>query len=426
MIQRVVPSRGFQGILNVPGDKSISHRALMISALAEGTSRIQGLSVAADPVSTRECLRTLGVQIEEQPYGVQVVGKGLWGLNVASTVLNAGNSGTTIRLLLGILSGQKFTTEISGDDSLRLRPMKRVIDPLTEMGADISATEQFTAPLRIKPVERLRAISYSTPLPSAQVKSAILFAGLYAEGVTRVIESIATRDHTERMLGLEVSEQNGNRIVEVSGGRNVEPREYIIPGDISSAAFLIAAGLLVPDSELLIQNVGLNPTRVAVLDVFRQMGGKITVQNQREVAGEPMGDIQVSTSDLSTGFELHGSRVAVTIDEIPILAVAAAFATGELVVRDAQELRTKESDRITAIVTNLRTLGLDVEEYDDGFAFEAGKDLRGATLQSYGDHRIAMAFAVAGLRASGETVIEDAGCVDISFPGFWETLKKLQ
>ncbi len=426
MIQRITSSKGLHGTFTVPGDKSISHRALLIGALANGTSQIRGLSGAADPVSTQDCLHALGVQIEEQSDVVQVKGKGLRGLTAASTVLDAGNSGTTMRLLAGILSGQKFASEISGDNSLRRRPMKRVIEPLTQMGARIHGTERFTAPLRIAPVDKLQAISYEMPFPSAQVKSALLFAGLYAEGTTHVMESVATRDHTERMLGLRVVDQGGKRIADVQGAMRIDPKEYVIPGDISSASFLIAAGLLVPHSELLIQNVGLNPTRTAVIDLFRQMGGKVTRQNLREVAGEPMGDIYVSTSELRTGFELSGSRVAATIDEIPILAVAAAYATGVFSVRGAQELRTKESDRIMAVVTNLRALGLDVEEYDDGFAFEGKTELRGAVLQSFGDHRIAMAFAAAGLRARGETVIQDAECVSVSFPGFWETLKNLQ
>lgn len=426
MTQTITPSKGLKGSVTVPGDKSISHRALMISALAGGNSVIEGVSAAADPVSTRQCLRALGVEIAEENGIVTVHGKGLRGLRSPAGVLDAGNSGTTMRLLAGMLVGQSFPSEITGDDSLRSRPMKRVIEPLSLMGANIQGSEESTAPLRIQPVSKLQSITYQMPLASAQVKSAILLAGLYAEGITTVVESIQTRDHTERMLGLEVQQEQGKQIVRVRGGMNIDGKKYVIPGDISAAAFLISAALLVPHSEIVIRNVGLNPTRTAVLDVFRQMGGRVELANRREVVGEPMGDIVAATSDLSTGFELKGERVAALIDEIPILAVTAVFARGLFVVRDAQELRVKESDRIKAIVLNLRAMGVEVEEYDDGFAFEGRTEIRGANLDSVGDHRIAMAFAVAGLRAREGVRIQGAECVEISFPRFWGTLKTLE
>jgi 3-phosphoshikimate 1-carboxyvinyltransferase len=368
----------------------------------------------------------LGVEFSGNHDVVVVQGRGLRGLQPPARLLDAGNSGTTIRLLTGILVGQRFPSKITGDESLRRRPMQRLIHPLRLMGADLESSNRGTAPLRIKPVKTLQPIVYHMPVASAQVKSAILLAGLYAEGKTIVVELTGTRDHTERMLDLHVREQEGTRVVEVEGEMKIEGKEYFVPGDISSAAFLIAAALLVPHSEVVIKNVGLNPTRTAVLDVFRQMGGSIAIENRRDRAGEPIGDLRAITSELKTGFELNGARVAAVIDEIPILAVTAAFANGVFCVRDAQELRAKESDRIKAIVTNLRALGVEVEEYDDGFAFEGGKALHGANIDSVGDHRIAMAFAVAGLNVKGETTIQNAECTDISFPRFWEILSRLQ
>ncbi len=425
MTQTITPARALRGSVTVPGDKSISHRALMISAIAEGRSEIEGLSAAADPVSTRRCLVDLGIDIEEKNGRVTVRGKGLRGLRAPANVLDAGNSGTTMRLLAGILVGQSFPSEITGDASLRNRPMQRVIEPLSRMGANIHGTERSTAPLHIEPVPTLDPITYRMPMASAQVKSALLLAGLYAEGCTTVVEPVPTRDHTERMLGLEIEREQGTTLVRVQGGMKLEGRKYVIPGDISSAAFLLSAALLTPRSEVELRDVGLNPTRTALLDVLRHMGARIELSNRREVAGEPLGNIIARSSELSTGFELKGSHVAALIDEIPILAVTAAFAKGVFVVREAQELRAKESDRIRAIVTNLRTLGVDVEEYEDGFALEGKHDLRGGEIESFGDHRIAMAFAVAGLRAHQGVTIRGAECVEISFPGFWDLLRQL-
>ena len=414
-------SNGLQGERSIPGDKSISHRALMIGALAEGVTRIRGLSSAADVKSTLACLKGLGVQIDTTGSETIVHGKGPRGFKRPLAPLDAGNSGTTMRLLSGILSGQRFDSIIVGDPSLSKRPMKRIIEPLRLMGANISGTADFTAPLQISSTYSLRPIEYELNLPSAQVKSTILLAGLYADGVTRVIEETPTRDHTERMLGLSVQSRGKKRSIEIKGGQKISPRNCRVPGDISAATFLIAAASIVRNSQLTLRGVGLNKTRTAVLDVFRKMNLSLNVQNEVDEGGEPMGDIAVKTSDLHSDIMLKGESVAMLIDEIPMLAVTSMFGEGSFTLRDAAELRHKESDRISAIVHNLRRLGLQVEEYPDGFAFESKKDLIGRELESYNDHRIAMAFGVAALRIPGITV-RGAESVDISFPGFWDAI----
>jgi 3-phosphoshikimate 1-carboxyvinyltransferase len=411
---------GIKGTRRVPGDKSISHRALMIGAIAQGTTEIQACSAAADPRSTLSCIRQLGIRVDDQSGVTKVYGKGLRGLQSPSAVLDAGNSGTTMRLLSGILVGQRFPSVIGGDSSLSQRPMRRIIDPLQKMGAKISGTAKGTAPLTIEPVDRLRAIDYELPVPSAQVKSAVLFAGLYAEGKTTVLERVRSRDHTERMLGLRSSSDN-NGVIEVSPDIRIENKRFFIPGDISAAAFLLSAAMLVEHSELKILDVGVNPSRKHVLDVFQSMGGAIQIENERIIAGEPLADLVVRYSQLRSDLALGGSQIVDLIDEIPILAATAIFADGSFAVRDAGELRAKETDRISAIVQNLRSLGCQVEEYEDGFAFEGNTKLTGTRLKSFGDHRIAMAFGVAGLRIPN-TTIEDADCATISFPGFWESL----
>jgi 3-phosphoshikimate 1-carboxyvinyltransferase len=411
---------GIKGIRRVPGDKSISHRALMIGAIGRGTTEIQASSAAADPLSTLSCLRQLGIQIDERPGGLTVYGKGLHGLRRSSGPLNAGNSGTTMRLLSGILAGQHFPSVISGDSSLSQRPMKRIIDPLQKMGARIFGTADNTAPLKIEPVDRLHGIRYELPVPSAQVKSAVIFAGLYAEGKTIILERVRSRDHTERMLGLRPS-SDIDGAVEVSPDVQIEGQRFFIPGDISAAAFLLSAAMILEHSELKIPDVGINPTRKRIVEVFQSMGGSIDLENERTIGGEPIADILVRHSRLRTDLKLCGRDVVDLIDEIPILAATALFAEGSLVIRDARELRAKETDRISAIVHNLRSLGCQVEEYEDGFAFEGNAKLTGSGLKSFGDHRIAMAFGVAGLRVPN-TTIEDAECVDISFPGFWDSL----
>jgi 3-phosphoshikimate 1-carboxyvinyltransferase len=410
-----------QGTRQVPGDKSISHRALMIGAIADGMSEIAHCSRAADPMSTLSCMRQLGLKVED--YGERIVmhGNGRHGLQMSSAPLDAGNSGTTMRLLSGILAGQRFPSVIVGDSSLSQRPMKRIMDPLRLMGANIQGTDNNTAPIKFEPVDRLHAIRYTPPMPSAQVKSSLLFAGLYASDTTLIVEKTQTRDHTERMLGLQTKNVDGSYIVEIHPDIKIEGKRFFVPGDISAAAFLLSAGLIVPGSNFRIQNIGLNPTRRRILDIFRTMGGNIQIDNERIIEGEPIGDLIVHYSELKSNLELHGAEVVDLIDEIPVLAVTALFAEGYFRIHDARELRMKETDRISAIVNNLRLLGCEVEEYEDGFAFEGRKEYSGNLLPSYSDHRIAMAFGVAGIRIQNVT-IQDTECVDISFPGFWKEL----
>ena len=421
---RITPARRLKGTISVPGDKSIAHRALFISSIADGTSSIESFPSAADPLSTLSCIQNLGIEVSQAGTSLHVKGRGLRGLRAAAAPLDCGNSGTTMRLLSGILCGQNFTSELVGDESLSRRPMKRIIEPLSMMGARISGTKESTAPLKIDGVTNLLPLDYELPIPSAQVKSSVLFAGLYAEGTTRVVERTATRDHTERMLGLTIVKENGVQTVTVEGGAKIPANNYSIPGDVSSAAFLIAASVLVPNSNITLLRVGLNPTRTAVLDVFRSMGTKLVVENESTQAGEPVGDVTVLPSDISPRMDLYGPVVAALIDEIPILAVVAAVAKGSFRLRDAADLRKKESDRTAAIVSNLRVMGVEVEESVDGFAFENRKTLIGTAVRTFGDHRIAMAFGVAGLHIP-DVVIQGAECADVSFPGFWQTLTKL-
>jgi 3-phosphoshikimate 1-carboxyvinyltransferase len=417
-----IPHRnGFRGTLEVPGDKSISHRALLIGAIAEGVSEIRSCSRAADPLSTLSCIKQLGIHVEDHGNHILLHGKGRRGLHEPSAPLNAGNSGTTMRLLSGILVGQNFRSVLLGDASLCQRPMKRIIDPLRQMGANIHGTERNTAPLLIESVEQLHSIHYTLPIPSAQVKSALLFAGLFADSVTTVIENSKTRDHTERMLGLKSERKNGCTVVEVHSEMRIEGKKFFVPGDISAAAFFLSAGLIVPESDLTIQHIGLNPTRRRILDILKAMGGNIQIMNEQTIEGEPIGDLVVKYSELKSNLDLHGAEVVDLIDEIPILSVTALFAEGTFSIHDAQELRAKETDRITAIVNNLRLLGCEVEEYEDGFAFEGKKKYSGAIIPSYDDHRIAMAFGIAGLKIPNIT-IEKTECADISFPGFWRKL----
>lgn len=419
------PAKRLRGEVRLPGDKSITHRAMMIGALAKGTSEVLGFSSAADPMSTLDCLRALGVEVRITSESLFIHGRGLRKLSKPQRTLEAGNSGTTIRLLTGILAGQNFESSITGDESLRQRPMRRVIDPLTLMGARIEATESQTLPLKISPADRLHGIDYVLPVPSAQVKSAVLLAGLHAEGATRVTEPIATRDHTERMLGLTIRKSNGTRVVEVSGGQELEARRFVVPGDISAATFFIIAGCLVPNSEVQITGVGLNPTRTAILDVLREMGAKMQVEKIETSDPEPIGNITVQSSHLRN-VRIDPTLIPSLIDEIPALAMAGAIAKGRFEVRGASELRFKESDRVRSISQNLKKLGVQVEEYEDGIAFEGENELvPSSSLESYGDHRIAMAMGIAGLVAAKELEVLNAECVDISFPGFWQLLNTL-
>jgi len=422
----VSTAKYLNGEITVPGDKSISHRSVMIGAISEGVTEITGFLKAADPLSTISCFHSLGVDHKFDGDKLFVYGKGLNGLKHSSTLLDAGNSGTTIRLMSGILAGQKFSTKISGDQYLIKRPMKRIIDPLVKMGAHITATEKFTAPLTIQSVESLKAIDYELPIASAQVKSAVLFAGLYADGTTRVIEHEPSRDHTERMLNLRSEKENGKIVISINGGMKLEAKQFVVPGDPSSAAFFIVAGLLVPNSEIKIINVGMNPTRIGFLSVLKKLGADILFENERTIGGEPIADIIVKSSILKSNCILEGDLIPNIIDEIPILSIAAANAVGKFEIRDAQDLRNKETDRIAAICFNLRKMGLDVEEYNDGFAFESKKDLLSSEFNSFDDHRIAMAFGIAALALHGDSKILNSECVSISFPTFWESVKTLQ
>lgn len=426
MEKTITTSPPLRGEITVPGDKSISHRAVMIGALADGVTEITGFLDAADPRSTISCFQSLGIQHKFNGEKLLVYGKGLNGLRAASETLNAGNSGTTIRLMSGILAGQKFLTTISGDQYLTKRPMKRIIDPLTKMGAMIEATVAGTAPLTIHPSHGLKAIDYELPIASAQVKSAILFAGLYAEGITRVIEHESSRDHTERMLNLQSENKNNSTVISIQGHQRINATSFAVPGDPSSAAFFIVGALIIPGSDLLIKNVGMNPSRIGFINILRSMGGRITAENERIIGGEPLADLHVRTSELRSKGVIRGSIIPNIIDEIPILSIAAAFSTGTFEIRGAQDLRNKETDRIMALVTNLKTMGLDVEEFQDGFAFQSKSDLLFGKFDSFDDHRIAMAFGIASLALPGTSVIYNAECVSISFPAFWDTIRSLQ
>ena len=424
--------RPLTGEITVPGDKSISHRAVMFGAIAKGTTRIRNFLMGADCLSTIDCFRRLGVQIdvEAAPGQVTVRGRGLRGLKgqqepAASIVLDTGNSGTTTRLISGILAGQDFPSLLSGDASLNTRPMKRIMEPLSQMGARIrSVRGNGCAPLAIEPGQ-LHGIHYTTKVASAQVKSAILLAGLYADSPTSVTEPALSRNHTELMLkgfGADVSSiinEDGTATASIRPCRELFAQDIVVPGDISSAAYFIAAALLVPGSSLLIKNVGINPTRAGFLSVCRDMGGDITLLNERQAGGEPSADLLVKHSSLHS-VTIEGGLIPTLIDELPMAAVLAAFADGTTVIRDAAELKVKESDRIATVTANLRAMGCDVTPTDDGMIIRGGKSLHGAVLDSYLDHRVAMSFAVAGLAADGETRIRDANCVDISFPGFYD------
>ncbi len=414
----------------MPGDKSISHRYAILAALAEGRSEIQHFSTAQDCRRTLDCLRRLGVPMEVEGDRVRITGVGLGGLRRARRALDAGNSGTTLRLLAGVLAGQPFTSTLTGDDSLRRRPMRRVIEPLARMGAHICAREDEFAPLEIRGGP-LQPIDYTLPIPSAQVKSAILLAGLYAGGATTVVETVRTRDHTELALaefGARIERFDQTIRIHGRGERppRLAARQMIVPGDISSAVFFLAAALLLPESNLLVHNVGLNPTRVAVLDVLATMGAPINLVAVHSTSGELLGDIVVRHGRLDGGV-IAGAIVAQMIDELPMLAALGPYTAQGIEIRDAQELRVKESDRIAALAENLRRMGAQVEERADGLRVagrSAGK-LHGAEIDPRGDHRIAMAFAVVALAAEGPSVIRDADCAGVSFPDFFPTLESL-
>ena len=413
-----------RGEVTIPGDKSISHRAVMLGAISEGTTRITNFLRGADCLSTIACFRKMGIDIEESPDQILVHGKGLHGLQAPADILDAGNSGTTTRLISGILAGQSFESTLTGDASIQKRPMKRIITPLTMMGADVeSLSGDGCAPLRIRG-SHLKGIDYHSPVASAQVKSCILLAGLYADSVTSVTEPYVSRDHSERMLSsFGAALKTDGSTVSIQPEPRLMGQEVAVPGDISSAAYFIAAALLVPGSELLIKNVGINPTRDGILRICRRMGADITILNRREHGREPVADLLVKHSPL-TGTVIEGAVIPTLIDELPILAVMAAFAEGSTVIRDAQELKVKESNRLDILVHHLSAMGADITGTEDGMVINGGRPLHGAVLESHLEHRIAMSFAVAGIAAQGETEILQADCVDISYPGFYRDLLK--
>jgi len=426
------PAKTLSGGVEPPGDKSISHRYAMLAALAEGASELRHFAAAADCRSTLDCMKALGAEVKLDKGAARVTGHGLRGLKSTRRALDAGNSGTTMRLLTGILAGQAFTSQLTGDASLQKRPMKRVVGPLREMGADIRAREDNFAPLEIRG-GRLHAIQFQMPMASAQVKSAVLLAGLFAEGETSVTEPARTRDHTEIALeefGAPVEKHGKTIRVRGIGGNNgslsLQPRSLDIPGDLSSAVFFIAAASILPDSNLLIHNVGLNPTRTAILDVFASMGASLQMLSVRSAHGEIVGDLAVKGASLKGGV-IEGQQIPLLIDELPMLAALGPYTELGIEIRDAAELRVKESDRIAALAENLRRMGATVEERPDGLRVEGrhAGTLRGAEIEPHADHRIAMAFAVAALGASGATVIRDADCAGVSYPRFFEDLDRV-
>jgi 3-phosphoshikimate 1-carboxyvinyltransferase len=424
----VRPARTIRGNVELPGDKSISHRYAMLAGIAEGPSRLENYSTGADCASTLACMRALGVPWEPKGGGnvIEVQGRGL-ALAASSAPLDCGNSGSTMRMLSGIVAGQRFTSEMIGDQSLSRRPMERVIKPLSAMGAKISSREG-KPPLRITGTA-LEAIDYTMPVASAQVKSCLLFAGLFAEGETRVRESLRTRDHSEvalRAFGVHLERKSigAGSELRIRGGQRLRGVEFRIPGDLSTAAFFLCAAALFPGSQLAIPHLLMNPTRARLLDILMQMGLHITVTQLDEIQGELVGSLEIQGAKLK-GITLAGADSAALIDEIPVLAAIAPFTEKGIEVHDAGELRVKESDRIAAVRNNLRRMGAQVEERDDGLTIPGGQSLRGAEIDSHSDHRIAMAFAVAALRAEGETQILGAESAAISYPAFFETLEAL-
>ncbi|MDD5382546.1 MAG: 3-phosphoshikimate 1-carboxyvinyltransferase [Candidatus Margulisbacteria bacterium] len=422
---KINPLKGGTKELLVPGDKSISHRAVMLGSIAKGETVVNNILLSADCLATIDCCRRLGINIKIHGTRLIIDGKGLFGLKQPQGTLDAGNSGTTIRLISGILAGQNYEVNITGDESVQKRPMGRIAKPLRLMGASIegrmSGNEIF-APLTIFGGD-LKAIAYELPVASAQVKSAVLLAGLFADGETSVIEKVRSRDHTERMLE-HFGVVDSRYALRVTGRREFEGVEIDVPGDISSAAFFLVAGAIIKNAELRIMNVGVNPTRTGIIDVLHRMGARLEIENERLLSEEPRADIIVKSSELGA-VRLDGEIIPRIIDEIPIIAVAATQAKGATEIRGARELRIKESDRIKTVASELRKFGASVEELDDGLRIEGPTRLKGARIDSHGDHRIAMAMAIAGLAAEGETVIENAECVETSFPGFDNILSSL-
>lgn len=422
----ITPSRGpLRGTVTLPGDKSVTHRALLLSALAEGTATVSGYCRGEDCLNTLKALQELGVPIQVGPESLQVKGQGLWGLSEPTRPLDLGNSGTGFRLLAGILAGQPFFSVLTGDDSLRSRPMSRIVLPLRSMGATIAGRQdgQF-APLAISGTQ-LKGMAYESPIASAQVKSALLLAGLFAEGDTRFTEPQLSRDHTERMyryFGIPLD--SDGLTLTVKGGHGFGARDLQVPGDMSAAAFFLVAGTIVPGSEITLLNVGMNPARTGILDILNAMGADIVVTNAREASGEPVADLVVRSASLR-GVTIGGDAIPQAIDEFPIICIAAAFAKGETRVSGAQELRVKETDRIHAMVTELQKVQVDIQETEDGFVIQGGSGISGGICSSYGDHRVAMSMAIAGLMADSPIRVDDIDCIETSFPGFQNKLLEL-
>jgi 3-phosphoshikimate 1-carboxyvinyltransferase len=429
MDRTIAPARRLRGTITVPGDKSISHRAAILNALARGEATVQNFLTGEDCLSTLRVLSALGVQTQLDTSGdtpiLQVTGAGLVGLREPADVLECGNSGTTMRLMCGVLAGQPFHSILTGDESLRSRPMARVTNPLREMGARVDGRgDGSLAPLSLRG-GGLHGIHYRLPVASAQTKSAILLAGLFAEGETVVEEPEASRDHTERMLAaMGARIEREGPAVRLTPGGELEPLSLRIPNDISAAAFWMVAATVHPDAELRLTGVGVNPTRSGIIEALREMGADIAVEEERGVGGEPVGDIVVRSSELH-GIPVEGDIIPRLIDEVPALAVAAAFATGRTEIRDARELRVKESDRITAVASQLSRLGVTIEELDDGMVIEGGHGIEGGDVASFGDHRLAMALAITGLAAKNPVRLSDSAAVSISYPMFWEHLQQV-
>lgn len=415
----------FHGELSVPGDKSISHRSIMFGAIADGLTEVTNFLQGADCLSTISCFRNLGIDIENKQDKILIHGKGLHGLHVSNQILDVGNSGTTTRLISGILAGQSFESTLNGDASIQKRPMKRIFTPLSAMGARFkSLNNNDCAPFTVSGGQ-LHGIHYESPVASAQVKSAVLLAGLYADGVTSVTEPVLSRNHTELMLsGFGANVTSCGTTASIEPEPDLKGQQIQVPGDISSAAYFIALGLLTPNSEILIKNVGINPTRDGIIQAALAMGGNLTLLNERTVSGEPVADILVKSSSLH-GAAIGGDLIPTLIDEIPIIAVMAAFAKGTTTITDAQELRVKESDRIAVVTENLSAMGGKITPTDDGMIIEGGTPLHSTCIKTHLDHRIAMAFAIAGLNSDGITTFDDKNVVTISYPTFFEDIKHL-
>ena len=416
---------GLSGIVRVPGDKSISHRGVMLGALAKGQTEIQGFLMGADCLSTIDCFKKLGVRINIYSDTVVVEGMGMHGLKSPIQTLNVGNSGTTMRLISGVLAPQKFSAKLDGDASIRRRPMNRVIMPLSEMGADIKSESGDGLPPLVINGQSLKGITYKSPVASAQVKSALLLAGLYADGETTVIEPALSRNHTELMLkafGADVTSEGATATVKPCD--ELYGQTVVVPGDISSAAYFMVAAAITPDSEISMKNVGLNPTRDGIIRVLKEMGADISIRVNERAVGEPAGDVTVRTSKLK-GITIGGDLIPTLIDELPVIAVLACFAEGTTVIKDAEELKVKESNRIDIMVKNLKAMGADIEATNDGMIINGGKPLHGAEVDSVKDHRVAMSMAVAAMNAEGDTDLIDAHCVKISYPRFYEDMQRL-